>query len=147
MAQPRKRAPRKRASKATYSPDVLRLALDAAIAAAGLPPARKEYQFARAAIGRQWRLDLSWPEVKICLEIEGGTHIEGGGAHQRAGRGGRYLSDMEKYNTLALWGWVLVRVTYEMIADGRALAWLEEAFAYRAATVASSGSEREEQAG
>ena len=38
-------------------------------------------------------------------------------------------------------------MTYEMIADGRALAWLEEAFAYRAATVASTGSEREEQAG
>ena len=112
---------------------LLQLALLGAIADAGLPAPTLEHQFARAALGRQWRIDLAWPDadLRIALEIEGGIYAPGGGAHQRVGRGGRYLSDMEKYNTLAVWGWLLIRVTYDMIADGRALALLTQAFAYR----------------
>lgn len=112
---------------------LLQLALLGAIADAGLPAPTLEHQFARAALGRQWRIDLAWPDehLRIALEVEGGVYAPGGGAHQRVGRGGRYLSDMEKYNTLAVWGWVLIRVTYDMIADGRALALLLAAFNYR----------------
>ena len=139
----RKRAPRIRASATTPKPaksaksvDVRQLALLLLIQEARLPAPEPEYQFARAQLGRQWRLDWCWRAQRICLEVEGGTRIAGGGGHQRVGRGGRYLSDMEKYNTLACWGWILVRVTYEMIADGRALTWLLEAFAYRAGQAA-----------
>lgn len=132
MATPRKRAPRRTATPRPSKPlDPRQQAMLLIIREAGLPAPEPEYQFARARIGRQWRLDWCWRELRICLEVEGGSHIKGGGGHQRTGRGGRYLSDMEKYNTLAIWGWLLVRVTYDMIADGRALAWLQEAFAYR----------------
>jgi hypothetical protein len=128
----RKRAPRRRAAERLPA-DVLRLALDQSITSAGLPDPTKEFQFARKAIQRQWRIDLSWPDLKIACEIEGGTYLPGGGAHQRAGKGGRYLSDMQKYNRLALWGWLLIRVTYDMIADGSALDLIQEAHAYRRA--------------
>ena len=130
----RKRASTKalKAPKPAKPVDVRQLALLLLIQEAGLPAPESEYQFARAQLGRQWRLDWCWRDQRICLEVEGGTRITGGGGHQRVGRGGRYLSDMEKYNTLACWGWILVRVTYDMIADGRAMRWLLEAFAYRA---------------
>lgn len=123
-----------RAVRVRLDPTVLQLALDAAIAARGLPTPEPEFRFARA-IKRQWRIDRAWPapQWRIALEIEGGVYVPGGGAHQRTGRGGRYLSDMEKYNQLALWGWLLIRVTYDMIADGRALDLLTEAFAFRRA--------------
>lgn len=122
----RKRASRPRARKPSYDPALLRMALDEAIRAAGLPPARKEFQFARKQIGRQWRLDLSWPELKLCVEIEGGIHMRG-----RHVRPEGFIRDMEKYNRLALWGWLLIRTTYDMIADGVTIALIQEAFAYR----------------
>jgi very-short-patch-repair endonuclease len=135
--QPKNTAPRRRSGGTgghageRLPADVLRLALDQSISDAGLPAPTKEYQFARAAIKRQWRIDLSWPDVKIALEIEGGVHMRG-----RHLRPEGFVRDMEKYNRLALWGWLLIRVTYDMIADGAALALLEEAFAYRAAQAA-----------
>lgn len=44
------------------------------------------------------------------IEIEGGTWING--AHSR---GGHYASDCEKYNEAALLGWVIFRVTSDMV--------------------------------
>lgn len=107
---------------------VLQAAFDEAIRAAGLPEATPEYLFAWAAIRRKWRIDRAWPEQRIALEIEGGIHMRG-----RHIRPEGFLRDMEKYNQLAVWGWLLLRVTYDMLADGRALALLEAAFCYRAA--------------
>lgn len=130
-SKPRPRRRGKSAKGGVTQAGLLQLALLGAITDAGLPAPTLEHQFARAALGRQWRIDLAWIDERIALEIEGGIYAPGGGAHQRVGRGGRYLSDMEKYNTLAVWGWLLIRVTYDMIADGRALALLTQAFAYR----------------
>ena len=132
-SKPRPRRRGKGTKSGITQAGLLQLALLGAIADAGLPAPTLEHQFARAALGRQWRIDLAWPadDLRIALEVEGGIYAPGGGAHQRVGRGGRYLSDMEKYNTLAVWGWVLIRVTYDMIADGRALTLLTQAFAYR----------------
>ena len=105
----------------------LREKLDAQIQAEGFPAARKEYEFARARIGRKWQLDLSWEPERIVVEIEGrGRHQIWSG----------YVKDIEKYNTLAVWGWLLVRVTYDMIEDDSAIAIIRAAFAYRRAEAA-----------
>lgn len=127
---------RKRASTATRKPrapkqerlpaEVLQLAFDEMMRQAGIPEPVKEYLFAWSTIRRKWRLDISWPSQKICVEIEGGIHMRG-----RHLRPDGFLRDMEKYNRLSVWGWMLLRVTYDMIADGSALKLVQEAFALR----------------
>jgi very-short-patch-repair endonuclease len=102
------------------------MALDQMIRDAGLPAPAPEYAFAWETLRRKWRIDRAWPHERIALEIEGGIHMRG-----RHIRPEGFLRDMEKYNRLALWGWCLIRVTYDMIADGSALRLLEEAFALR----------------
>lgn len=93
--------------------------------AVGLPAPAREYQFHAE---RKWRLDLAWKEKLVACEIEGGIWMQTttgrgkGHAHPK-----RFLEDVEKYNELALYGWTLIRVTPEMIKDGRALEWLDRA--------------------
>ena len=85
--------------------------------ARNLPPLQTEYRFAPP---RRWRFDFAWPDLKVALEVEGGTFT--GGRHVR-GRG--YENDCEKYNAATLAGWKVYRVTTKMVDDGRALALLE----------------------
>ena len=73
----------------------------------------REYRFAHP---RKWRFDFAWRAEKFALEIEGGVWIQG--RHNRA-RG--YVADLEKYNSAALLGWRILRVTPEMVSDGTAL--------------------------
>lgn len=79
--------------------------------------------------GRKWRVDylirfqmnqtrypstgfLVFEPITIALEIEGyGRHQSWKGWH----------ADLEKYNACAANGWLLVRVTREMVANGDAL--------------------------
>lgn len=103
------------------SPEVLQLALDQAIRDMGLPEPKPEYVFAKD-IKRRWAIDRAWVEQKIALEIEGGIYMRG-----RHIRPKGFLADMDKYNELALRGWLLVRISYEMIKDGRALALISRA--------------------
>jgi hypothetical protein len=86
----------------------------AIVTAAGLPAPIREYRFAPP---RLWRFDLAWPFLRLALEIEGGTWTAG-----RHVRGKGYENDCEKYNAAALAGWRVLRVTTDMIQDGRALA-------------------------
>lgn len=65
---------------------------------------------------RRWRFDLAWPELMLAVEVEGGLWV--GGRHTR-GKG--FEADCEKYNAAVLAGWRILRVTPEMIDDGRAL--------------------------
>ena len=119
------------ASAEKLSPDVLQLALDQAMRDLGLPTPTAEYEFAKD-IKRRWRIDRAWAEpLMIALEIEGGIHMRG-----RHIRPAGFLADMDKYNELALRGWLLVRISYDMIADGRALALITRAHAARAAHAA-----------
>lgn len=95
------------------------------VTAAGLPAPVREYKFHAE---RQWKLDLAWKEQLVACEIEGGIWMQ-----TKTGRGKghahpiRFLQDIEKYNELALYGWTLIRVTPDMIKDGRALDWLDRA--------------------
>jgi len=90
------------------------------IQAVGLPPPVREHRFAPP---RRWRFDYAWPGHRLALEVEGGVWT--GGRHVR-GRG--YERDCEKYNEAALRGWCVLRVTSDMLRDGRALQLLERVF-------------------
>ena len=72
-----------------------------------IPTPVTEHQFA-LSIGRKWRFDFAWPDHKLALEVEGGIWTRG--AH---GRGTGIKRDIEKYNTAALLGWMVLRVTPE----------------------------------
>ena len=75
---------------------------------------------------RRWRFDFAWPEFKVALEIEGGTWVQG-----RHSRGAGMAKDAEKYNTAALMGWLVIRVTADQIKSGQALGWIEDALKLR----------------
>lgn len=92
----------------------------AAICASGLPAPVPEHRFHPI---RRWRFDWAWPERKIALEYEGGTWNRG--RHVRAGG---YSADCEKYSEAAILGWVVIRVTSEMVSSGLAMTLLHRAF-------------------
>jgi hypothetical protein len=94
---------------------------------AKLPEPLLEYTF---HANRNWRFDFCWKNhgALVACEIEGGIWMQTstgrskGHAHPE-----RFESDCEKYNEAALYGWLVIRVTPEMVRDGRAIDWLERA--------------------
>lgn len=90
------------------------------MAAVGLPAPVSELVFAPP---RRWRFDFAWPERRIAVEVEGGTWS--GGRHSS---GVGFERDCVKYNEAALLGWTVLRVTSNMVRDGRALEVVERAF-------------------
>jgi len=84
------------------------------------PEPTPEYRFHPK---RRWRFDFAYPELKIAVEVEGGTWTKG--AHVR---GKHFTSDCEKYNNAILLGWQVFRFTTDMIKGGHALAFLQSAF-------------------
>ena len=92
---------------------------------AGLPEPRREYRF---HANRQWRFDLCWKSQLVACEVEGGIWMKTESGYSKGhAHPDRFEKDCEKYNEAALYGWTLLRVTPDMIRDGRALAWLERA--------------------
>jgi hypothetical protein len=67
----------------------------------GIPEPTPEWRF---ALPRRWALDYAWIPHKVCLEIEGGLYVRG-----RHVRPEGFLRDIQKYNRLALNGWLLLR--------------------------------------
>lgn len=98
-------------------------ALETRIIQAGLPRPEQEWRFHPV---RKWRFDFAYPALMVAVEIEGGTWS--GGRHTR---GDGYEKDCEKYNTAALMGWKVIRLTTGMIADGRAIEWIGKALEAR----------------
>jgi very-short-patch-repair endonuclease len=82
----------------------------------GFPEPEREFRFC----ARRWRFDFAWPTLKLAVEVEGGTWA--GGRHTT---GAGFEKDAEKYNEAVVLGWRVLRVTPNMIEDGRALALLE----------------------
>lgn len=74
---------------------------------------------------RKWRIDLCWPEQKLALEIEGGTFMDKGG-HRGSIKG--YVKDMEKYNTLSILGYSLLRFTPQQMEKCESYDFLREWF-------------------
>ena len=75
---------------------------------------------------RRWRFDFCWPDIKVAMEVEGGTWS--GGRHTR---GSGFRKDCDKYNQAAILGWVVLRVTSDMVQDLTALRLLEQVFERR----------------
>lgn len=81
---------------------------------ANLPAPVREFVFHPT---RRWRFDFAWVDQKVACEIEGGTWVQG--AHTR---GAHFESDALKYGEAAIAGWLVIRLTTDMVADrsGRA---------------------------
>lgn len=77
-----------------------------------LPRLERQHQFAKKAIGRQWRFDFAFPEFHLAVEIEGLVVMRLAGELVVRGRHASIKGikdDMEKYNTAALLGWTVLR--------------------------------------
>lgn len=77
----------------------------------------EEYRFHAT---RRWRFDFAWPDCKLAVETEGGTFVSG-----RHSRGAGMRADMEKYNTAAEMGWVVLRYDAQLVKTGFASAQIE----------------------
>lgn len=95
------------------------LPLDRQCQLIGLPSPTLELRFAPP---RRWRFDLAWEAERFACEIEGGVFMAGGSRHSR-GRG--FENDCEKYAEALIRGWRILRVTTDMVRDGRALGYIE----------------------
>lgn len=71
--------------------------------------------------GRNWRYDFVWMAKKLIVEVEGG--IWTGGRHVRP-KG--FTEDLRKYQAAQNLGFVVCRVTTEMVNRGEALSMIEE---------------------
>jgi very-short-patch-repair endonuclease len=85
-----------------------------------LPTPVREYQ---AISGRKFRCDLAWPDLLICVEVDGGDLSFG-----RHSRAGGMASDCEKQNLLTLDGWRCYRFTGSQVKSGAAMAFLQRLF-------------------
>lgn len=85
-----------------------------------IPVPVPEYRFDTT---RRWRFDYAWPERRFALEVEGGVWTRG-----RHTRGKGYLADMEKYNSAAVQGWTVIRVTPADLCTDNTIAMLESIF-------------------
>lgn len=74
----------------------------------------REYKFHPV---RKWRFDFAIPECKLAIEVEGGSYTIG--RHQTAIG---FEKDLEKYNSAARLGWLLLRYTTSMVKNGVAIA-------------------------
>lgn len=77
-----------------------------------IPEPVREHKF---ATDRRWRFDFAWPDLRLALEVEGGTWVNG-----RHNRASSIAKDMEKYNQAGLLGWTVLRYTGDMIDAGLA---------------------------
>ena len=68
----------------------------------GLPLPTTEYLFCP---DRKWRADYCWVDHSLILETEGAVWVQG-----RHTRGSGFVKDMEKYNTMTVLGFRLIRV-------------------------------------
>jgi very-short-patch-repair endonuclease len=65
-----------------------------------LPKPLRQYPVKNPKTGRFWKLDFSWPEWRISVEIQGGSFV--GGRHNS---GAGMARDYEKHNHLVQSGW------------------------------------------
>jgi len=90
------------------------------VRAAGLPEMAEQFKFHP---DRQWKLDFSYPELRLGVEVEGGIWRKGGGAHSHPLNIER---DIEKHNALIMARWTVFRFTPQIITSGTGLRMVEE---------------------
>ncbi len=85
-----------------------------------LPDPVREYQFCET---RKYRADFAWPELKILVEIQGGTRSTkrtGHSTHEGIRR------DCEKSNLAQRLGFTVFKFTGDMVKRGEAIQFMEE---------------------
>lgn len=82
---------------------------------AGLRLPDREYRFHPTV---KWRFDFAYPDMRVAIEIEGGTWR---GTRSRHSNPIGYEKDCIKYNEATIMGWRVYRFTGGMVRDGRAL--------------------------
>jgi hypothetical protein len=70
-----------------------------------------EYEFA-TRIDRKWRADRAWPDVRVMVELDGGSFMAKGGHTSRVDRG--------RDNFAALDGWLVLRFDERYVDAGLA---------------------------
>lgn len=83
----------------------------------------KEYTFHWT---RKWRFDYAIPTLKIAIEIDGGVWLYG-----RHNRPEGYINDMEKLNTAASMGWLVLRFTTANRLNNNTITLIRDAVNYR----------------
>lgn len=56
---------------------------------------------------RRWKIDFTWDNAMVAVEVEGGVWLGGLGGHT-SGKG--YTNNCEKYNEAAFMGWTVFRL-------------------------------------
>lgn len=99
-----------------------------------------EYQFALKTLRRYWSIDFTWMPERVAVEYEGGIWgVKGGkkcvvcGQTPRGGHnvGGVYLKNVEKYNQLAIHGFILIRAVPNNIEDDSVIRQIKQALMIR----------------
>jgi len=77
-----------------------------------MPEPIREFVFKSTSpdIKGRWRFDFAWKELKIAVEIDGGTYNNGGHV-----QGKRYEVDCKKNNAAQMDGWVVLRADRNMV--------------------------------
>lgn len=89
------------------------LSLDRQCELSGLPKPEPEVRFHPT---RRWRFDWAFRPQMLAVEVDGAIWTAG-----RHTRGAGVEKDMEKYAEALLLGWKVLRVSTEMVKDGRAV--------------------------
>ena len=71
---------------------------------------------------RRWRFDYAFPDYKVAVEVDGGVWI--GGRHNHSSG---YVDDLEKLNTAAAMGWLVLRILPEQRFRTTTLEFIKEA--------------------
>jgi very-short-patch-repair endonuclease len=71
---------------------------------------------------RKWRFDFAWPDLKLAIEVEGGTQS----GRSRHSKGQGFEDDTDKYNTAIRMGWTLFRFTGHAVRSGKAMLFVED---------------------
>ena len=75
----------------------------------GVPMPEREHRFHET---RKWRFDLAWPQIRLAVEIQGGSFV--GGGHNRAGQ---QAKDYEKLNEAQRQGWRVLQFNTMQLKD------------------------------
>ena len=117
------KAPTASKGKTKVNEQVAKLQAETKLHLQGLPPYVAEHRFHPT---RRWRFDYCWPELKIAVEVHGGTYTNG-----RHTRGGGFTVDREKMNEAAICGWTVIEVTSAQVRSGQMRQWLDRIFEHK----------------
>ena len=90
------------------------------VKALGLPEPEREHCFMKPK--RQFRFDFAWPDLKIAVEVEGGTFAKGKSRHTT---GIGFHKDCIKYNYAVEDRWRVLRGDVKMVESGELVNALE----------------------